>query len=88
LAKSRERLVAEWGQRLKRLGLADITQALLPVIKPAGPLVSQAMWGGQPFVNGLAIESLWGDLALLLEDPGALDGLEQQLKVDDALSLQ
>jgi hypothetical protein len=78
-SKPREQLVAEWAQRLKRLGLADAAQTLLPILRPMGALASQMLWMGQPIASGLAAQGLVEELALLLEDPDALDGLEQQL---------
>ena len=80
-SKPCEQLVAEWAQRLRSWGLADLAQLLMPALKPMGPLVSQAMWVGQPVASPL-IGQTWSELALLLEEPGALDRLEQQLESD------
>lgn len=82
-SKPREQLIAEWAQRLKRRGLSETACMLLPVLKPLGLLASQMVWMGQPLLRGLADETLVQELAVLLEDPEALAGLEQRLELDD-----
>lgn len=78
-----QQLIDTWADRLKRWGLVDVTQMLLPVLKPIGLLAGQMLWIGQPVARGLLDETLWVELALLLEDPDALAGLEQRLKLDN-----
>lgn len=79
-SKPREQLIAEWAQRLDRLGLADIAHMLLPALRPVSLLASQVVWMGQPLIRGWGDETLVEELALLLEDPDALAGLEQHLE--------
>lgn len=84
VSKSREQLIAEWAQRLRRRGWDEAAWMLLPLLKPLGLLASQMVWMGQPLLRGLADETLAQELAVLLEDPEALAGLEQQLELDDS----
>ena len=77
-AEPSDQVIARWAERIGDLGWA--AQALMPLIKAMGPLLSQMLWMGQPIASGLVDETWWRELALLLEHPDTLDKLEQQLE--------
>lgn len=75
----REQLVEEWAARLERWGLRPVAPILFEVLRPMGFLGSQAVLFGQPLLNTFADARSIKELVSLLDDPDALNQIEQRL---------
>jgi hypothetical protein len=73
-----ERL-AGWAERLHAAGLGGLAAALLDAAEPLAPLGAQALWVAQPALGLLLPRAAIADLARVLDAPGGVAWLREQL---------
>lgn len=77
-----ERLAARlagWAERLRAAGLGGLAAALLDAAEPLGPLGAQALWVAQPALGLVLPRDAVADLARVLDAPGGVAWLREQL---------
>jgi len=80
----RRQLIDEWAVRLEQWGLTPVAPIVLQMLRPLGFLGSQAVLLGQPFLTLFTDAASLTELSLLLDDPEALDQIEQRLTSPDS----
>lgn len=71
--------LAQWGARLHAAGLGGLMAALLDAAEPLAPLGAQALWVAQPALGLLLSRDAVADLARVLDAPGGVAWLREQL---------
>ncbi|MEB2288316.1 MAG: hypothetical protein OZ934_09410 [Anaerolineae bacterium] len=71
--------LAQWGARLHAAGLGGLMAALLDAAEPLAPLGAQALWVAQPALGLLLSRGAVADLARVLDAPGGVAWLREQL---------
>lgn len=66
-------------QQIKQHGWEAPAGLLLDVLEPFGALGAQVIWVAQPLLGAFIPREMLSDLAVLLEDPDALDEVRRQL---------
>jgi hypothetical protein len=72
-----------WAQRLRAAGLDGAVGALLDAAEPLGPLGAQMLWIAQPALGLVAPRDEVASLARLLDAPGGVAWLREQLAAPD-----
>ncbi len=78
--------LSRWSRRLHRAHLDAFAGALLDAAEPLGPLGAQLLWIAQPTLGLFAPRDAVASLARLLEAPGGLVWLREQLVGPDGRS--
>lgn len=71
--------LARWSQRLAASRLDGVVRALLEAAEPLGPLGAQVLWIAQPALGLIVPRDEIGSLARLLDAPGGVVWLREQL---------
>lgn len=82
LARMSARL-GRWSARLRALRLEGLAGALLDALEPLGPLGAQMLWIAQPALAWITPRDEVAALARLLEAPGGVVWLREQLAGGD-----
>ncbi len=75
--------LARWSRRLHAAHLGELAGVLLDVVEPLGPLGAQVLWVVQPTLGLLIPRDDVASLARLLEAPGGVGWLREQLVEPD-----
>ena len=75
--------LARWSRRLHAARLDGLVSVLLDAIEPLGPLGAQLLWIAQPTLGLLLPRDEVASLARLLDAPGGVAWLHQQLAAPD-----
>lgn len=70
----------KWAQRLRRLGLDQITAALLEAGGPFNFLLAQFFYASEPLLGGTMQEGEWNALAGVLEDSQSIHSFAALLR--------
>lgn len=76
--------LGRWSVRLRALRLDGVAGALLDAAEPLGPVGAQALWIAQPALAWLAPRDEVAALARVLEAPGGVAWLREQIAGADA----
>ncbi len=76
--------LGRWSARLRALRLDGVAGALLDAAEPLGPVGAQALWIAQPALAWLAPRDEVAALARVLEAPGGVAWLREQIAGADA----
>jgi hypothetical protein len=75
--------LGRWSKRLHAARLNGLVGMLLDVVEPLGPLGAQMLWVAQPTLGLLVPRDEVASLARLLEAPGGVGWLREQLGEPD-----
>lgn len=75
--------LARWSKRLHAAHLGELVEVLLEVAEPLGPLGAQMLWIAEPTLGLLVPRDDVASLARLLEAPGGVGWLREQLVEPD-----
>ena len=71
--------LVRWSERLRAARLDGLVGTLLNVFEPLGPVGAQVLWVAQPALGMWMSRDVIGDLARVLEAPGGVVWLREQL---------
>jgi hypothetical protein len=78
--------LARWCVRLRTARLDGVVQTLLEAVEPLGPVGAQLLWVAEPTLGLVVSREDIASLACLLDDPGGIEWLREQLTGPDEVA--